>query len=178
MLLVVSATAVAVALLIWTGDALGVSSAGFAFLVVWVPMTWLGTISRAVQPRLPRSYHELREFERDGQIYELVGIRAAKWMLRRGPLAVFNPDLHLPEKRTSERLAQLEQRMRDAESSHAILLVATVAVAIHAAVRGWWTSSGLILIFDLLMNGYPVMLQRYNRARLRRLCPAPSTVDG
>lgn len=135
-------------------------------------MTWLGTVSRVAQPRLPTSYHELRGFERDGRVYERVGVKTAKQLLRRGPLAVFNPGLHLPTERTPERLAHLEQGMKDAEASHAILFVATLGVVVHAASRGWWTAAGLTLVFDTLMNGYPVMLQRYNRALLRRRFPA------
>lgn len=162
------ATSVGVALLAWAGRRFGPRSAAFAFVVVWVPMTWLGTVSRVAQPRLPRSYHELRGFERDGTVYELVGVRLAKQLLRRGPLAFFNPDLHLPTERTAERLAHLEQRMEDAEASHAILLVATVPVVLHAASRRWWRAAGWTLLFDVLMNGYPVMLQRYNRALLRQ----------
>ena len=156
------------ALLVWGVRALGADSPLSAFVVVWVPMTWLGTISRLVQPRLPSAYHELRDFERDGRLYELLGIRLVKWLLRRGPLSLFNPDLHLPSERSPERLAYLDQRMRDAEASHFILLVATLVVVAHAAARGWWVAAGLSLLFDILMNGYPVMLQRYNRALLHR----------
>ena len=171
-LLVTAVTVAAAMLLVWGGRTFGGSSAVFAFLVVWVPMTWLGTVSRVVQPRLPRWYHDLRDFERDGRLYERVGVAVAKRLLRRGPLAVFNPDLHLPTERSPEHLAHLDQRMRDAEASHFILLVVTFGVLIHAAARGWWTAATLILLFDILMNGYPVMLQRYNRALPRRRFPA------
>lgn len=164
-------TAAGAALLVWGWQSLGPRSAVFAFLVVWVPMTWLGTVSRVAQPRLPPSYHELRGFERDGRVYERVGIKTAKQLLRRGPFAVFNPGLHLPAERTPEGLAHLEQRMEDAEASHAILFVATLGVVVHAAARGWWTAAGLTLAFDVVMNGYPVMLQRYNRALLHRRFP-------
>lgn len=159
-------------MLAWGRRAFGPRSAIFAFLVVWVPMTWLGTVSRVAQPRLQASYHELRRFERDGRAYELVGVRTAKHLLRRGPLAFFNPDLHLPAERTPERLTHLEQRMMDAEASHSILFVATLGVVIHAASRRRWTAAGLTLLFDALLNGYPVMLQRYNRALLHRRFPA------
>lgn len=145
---------------------LGPSSAWFAFVVVWWPMVWVGTMSRLVQIRLPERYHRLRPFERNGRVYERVGVRAAKTALRRGPLAVFNPDLHLPAERTPDRLEHLARRMRDAEAGHAVLFVVTLAVVAHAAARGWWLAAALTLVFDLLMNGYPVMLQRYNRARL------------
>jgi Glycosyl-4,4'-diaponeurosporenoate acyltransferase len=165
-LLVAAATVVAAAVLLFGVRLLGATSAAFAFLVVWAPMTWLGTVSRVFQPRLPRRYHELRDFERDPWLYELLGVRLFKRLLRRGPLAVFNPGLHLPAERSPERLAKLRQTMNDAEASHFVLLVAMLGVVISAAARGWWTAAGLTLLFDVLMNGYPVMLQRYNRVLL------------
>ena len=162
--------------LTWTARTFGASGAGFAFAVVWLPMTWLGIVSRIVTPRLPARYHALRRFELDGRVYERLGVRIVKWLLRRGPLAVFNPDLHLPppDARTPEAIARLEQGMRDAEASHAILLVVTVAVAAQAALRGWWAAAAWTLLFDVLVNGYPVMLQRYNRARLARRFATPA----
>jgi hypothetical protein len=169
--LAATATAVAAAVLFVAGRALGASSAAFAFVVVWAPMTWLGLVSRLFQPRLPRRFQELREFERNGRLYEHVGVRFAKRLLRRGPLAVFNPGLHLPTEHTRERLAELEQAMIDAEASHFILLVATVGVVVNAAARGWWVAAALTLLFNVLMNGYPVMLQRYNRALLHARFP-------
>jgi Glycosyl-4,4'-diaponeurosporenoate acyltransferase len=165
-LLVASATIVAAAVLLFGVRQLGARGAAFAFLIVWAPMTWLGTVSRVFQPRLPRQYHALRDFERDPWRYELLGVRLVKRLLRRGPLAVFNPGLRLPAERSPERLAELEQRMKDAEASHFVLLVVMLGVVINAAVRGWWVAAGLTLLFDVVMNGYPVMLQRYNRALL------------
>jgi hypothetical protein len=167
----VGVTSAVVVLLIWFARTFGADSAAFAFAVVWLPMTWLGTVSRVVTPRLPDRYHTLRRFELGGRVYERLGVRFVKWLLRRGPLAVFNPDLHLPARgeRTQTCLARLDQRMRDAEASHAILLVLTVGVAVHAAFRGWWSAAGWTLLFDVLVNGYPVMLQRYNRRYLTRL---------
>ncbi len=165
--LVLGSTVVLVALLTWAVLTLDADGILLSFVVVWLPMVWLGTVSRAVVPRLPRGWYPLRGFEHDGRCYELVGVRLFKQLLRRGPLATFNPDLHLPAERTPERLAHLDQRMRDAESSHAILLVVMLGVAAYQAAVGRWASAGWIVLFDLLMNGYPVMLQRYNRALLR-----------
>lgn len=162
------ATVVIGALLVWSARAFGAGSMGFALLIVWLPMTWLGLVSREVQPRLPERYHALRRFEFDGRLYERLGVRIVKQLLRRGPLAVFNPDLHLPAEQTPANLARLDQRMRDAEASHAILLGLTLAVVVNAACRGWWAAAGWTLLFDVLINGYPVILQRYNRALLKR----------
>ena len=166
--ILIGVTVGVVGLLLWSLDSFGARSVWFAFCVVWLPMVWLGTVSRFMVPQLPARYHALRAFELDGHIYDLLGVRLVKWLLRRGPLAVFNPDLHMPAERTEANMAHLEQRMKDAEASHFILLLLTLGVIVHAAVRGWWASAAWTLLFDVLVNGYPVMLQRYNRARLRR----------
>ena len=165
-LLVAAATLVAAAVLLFGVRLLGATSAAFAFLVVWAPMTWLGIVSRIIQPRLPRRYHQLRGFERPPRLYEALGVKIVKRLLRRGPISVFNPGLHLPAESSPERLAELEQRMKDAEASHFVLLVTMLGVVINASARGWWVAAGLTLLFDVIMNGYPVMLQRYNRALL------------
>jgi hypothetical protein len=165
----VAAVTTAAAVVVGVGAAaawLGPSSGWFAFVVVWWPMVCVGTSSRFVRLRLPERWHQLRDVERDGRIYERAGVRIAKTVLRRGPLSWFNPDLHLPCERTPDELAHLAQRMRDAEASHAVLFVAMLPVALHAVARGWWLSALLVVLFDVAMNAYPVMLQRYNRARL------------
>jgi len=164
----VAVTAAAVALLIGAAALLGVRSAGFAFAVVWLPMTWMGTLSRVLQPRLPGRWHALRPVERDGRLYERLGVRVVKRLLRRGPLAVFNPDLHLPAERTPEAMARLDGRMRDAEAAHVLVFALTLVAVAWALARGWWASAAWILLFDVLVNGCPVMLQRYNRALLTR----------
>lgn len=138
----------------------------FAVVVVWAPMTVLGTISHAVPYRLPDAFHRLRDFERDGRIYELVGIRAVKALARRGPIEWFNPRLRLPSERTPQRLADLDRRMRTAEASHTIAFVITAGVAAHALARGWLTAAIWTLLLDVGLNAYPVALQRYNRALL------------
>ena len=174
MVLTSLATILLVALLAWAFAALGAGSVGFAFVVVWLPMAWLGTLSRLFTPRLPSRWHVLAPFERSGRVYERLGVRVVKQLLRRGPLAAFNPDLHLPSEMTPHRLAHLDQRMCDAEASHAILFALTLVVAGHAALRGRWAAAGWTLLFDVVLNGYPVLLQRYNRALLaRRRAPDP-----
>lgn len=167
---------------VWTVDSFGADSVGTSLAVVWLPMTWVGMASRVAQVRLPERYHAQREWERSGRIYEYLGVRVVKSLLRRGPLAVFNPDLHLPAERSPERLEHLAQRMRDAEASHAVLFAATLPIVGFALVRGWWTAAVWTFVFDVMVNGYPAILQRYNRALLARRFAMPdsarSRVDG
>jgi hypothetical protein len=170
--LVVVAATIATATALFVGARyFGAASGGFAFLIVWAPMAWLGTVSRFVHVRLPPRFHELRRFERPPRLYAMLGVRVVKRLLRRGPLEMFNPGLHLPADQSPEQLATLEQTMKDAEASHLVLLVATLGVVVNAVIRGWWLAAALTLLFDVLLNGYPVMLQRYNRALLHDRFP-------
>ncbi|MBK8256676.1 MAG: hypothetical protein IPK82_28895 [Polyangiaceae bacterium] len=168
LLVVAVATAASAAMIILSLRRFGPESPAFSFVIVWLPMTWLGTFSHFVGMQLPKSYHTLRPFEMDGQIYQYLGVRLVKRLLRRGPFALFNPGLHLPVERTPEQLNMLEQRMRTAETTHALLLVLTLGVVANAAARGWWVAAASTLVFNLVINGYPVMLQRYNRALLHK----------
>lgn len=170
-LLVAGVTTGMAGLVAWSLRAFGARSTRFAFVVVWLPLAWFALLWRVLalrRPvlRLPAQVHALRAFERDGRVYELLGVRVAKRLLRRGPLAVFAPPLHLPAEPTPATLAGLDEQMRQAEAVHEILLVVTLGVVVNAAVRGWWDAAGWTLLFNVLGNGYPAMLQRYNRARL------------
>ena len=167
-LLVATATVVAVAVLCWAVLILGPDGVLFAFVVVWAPMAWLGTISRVITPRLPRRWFELRSFERSGRVHELLGARLLKRLLRRGPMALFNPDLHLPADRSPERLAHLDQRMRDAEAAHALLWFAMLPIAGWLALQGRQGTALWVIVFDAAKNAWPVVLQRYNRALLHQ----------
>lgn len=178
----VTATLVLGLVMWWAVHTLDVRGPWFALVVVWAPMTALGTVSHVTPIRLPEQLHRLRPFEVDGRVYELLGVRVAKRLLRRGPATWFNPRLRLPATRDAESLARLDAAMRNAEASHALLFVAVLPVVAHALVRGWWAAAAWTLAFDVLLNGYPVMLQRYNRGRLqateRHPGPGPGRAGG
>lgn len=163
----VGTTAIAAAATVWSLQAFGARSVWFAFLVIWIPVSWMAVVGRLLGVRLPARWAALRDVERDGRVYELLGVRVAKRLLRRGPLAVFAPALRLPDVPTGDALARLQERMREAEAMHGVLFVASLGVVVNAAVRGWWDAAGWTLLFNVLINAYPVMLQRYNRALLR-----------
>jgi hypothetical protein len=147
----------------WVGATFGVTGVVFAFAVNWLAMCWMGTAGRVLRPPLPERYFTIRSFEQSGRLYEALGVRLVKRAVRRGPLHLFNPRLRLPPERTPARLRELEQRMREPETGHAWLFAAMTLVASHAAIRGWWTAAAWTMAFNVTLNVYPVMLQRYNR---------------
>jgi hypothetical protein len=161
--------AAALALLVWWAVmTLDPDEIWFALVIVWAPMTALGTVSHVLPVRLPDRFHRLRPFELDGRVYERLGVRLAKRLARRGPISWFNPALHVPPERDAASLERLESKMREAEASHAVLFVIGLVTAAAMAGLGCIAGAAWVVVFDVLLNGYPVMLQRYNRARLAR----------
>ncbi|MFO0553308.1 MAG: hypothetical protein U0271_33300 [Polyangiaceae bacterium] len=150
----------------------GPNSVGFAAAVVWAPMMWLGSVSHVRAPSLPRRFHAIRPFEKSGRLYELLGVHLVKRLLRRGPARLWNPGLRLPEAPSAESITRLEGRMLDAEATHAVLFVLSLGCAVHAALSERWVAAAATFVFNIVVNGYPTMLQRYNRVLLRRRFPA------
>ena len=78
-LLVAGVTTGMAALMAWSLRAFGARSAWFAFVVVWLPLVWFALLWRVLRTaaagmRLPAQVHALRAFERDGRVYELLGV--------------------------------------------------------------------------------------------------------
>lgn len=136
-------------------------------------MCWVTLVLLAFPLRFPATYYQLRPGERDGRRYEIVGVLVAKRVLRRWPLRIFNPKLHLPSVRDAQGLAKLDAAMRAAETNHVVMFVFVSLAIAHAIARGWWDAAAWTLLFNVLINAYPVMLQRYNRGRLTLLASGP-----
>jgi len=168
-LLALGAVSVAVVWMIaWLGVAFGVGSPLFAFLANWVAMSWMAVAGQFVHFSLPRFWSEHREWEGDGRNYELVGIRAFKALVRRGPLTVLSPTLRMPREVSVASLHALEAEMHKAEAGHVIALIIGLALAAWLLLLGLPAATAWLLLFNLLLNGYPIMLQRYNRIKLRQ----------
>lgn len=155
------------------GALFGFRSFGIAFLLNWMVMTsvalaesWLG-----FSLSLPHSYYRWFPFERRGRVYRRLGVLVFKRILFWTRLSGLNPSIRYSGGRTS--LGALESRMRQAEAAHVLVLVVVLAATGIAVVRGWWALTVWLSVFNGLMNGYPIMLQRYNRGRLSAVIETP-----
>jgi hypothetical protein len=162
-------TAAVLLLVWWTVASFGARSLVSAFLVNWLAMSWAAMVGQAVRFRLPAKYYQARSFEGDGRIYERLGVRVFKMAVRRGPLAILSPTLRLPQERTVPALRALEGEMEIAEAAHLLVFFLVTVGAAAALVKGWLDAAGWLMLLNVLFNGYPVLLQRYNRILLRDL---------
>lgn len=159
-------TALSVFLVSYFIDFMGARNPVFAFAVNWLVMTWvaiLGGVLHITMP-LPASYYRIKQFESDGRLYEFLGVHIFKKLLIRSPLALLNPTIRHKGDRSA--LVDLESKMRDAETGHLFIFIIILLTALYTAMKGWWNFTIWLMLFNILFNVYPIMLQRYNRARL------------
>jgi hypothetical protein len=163
------ATIAAGYLLFWSLDAFGFHSPIFALLANWLLMSWVAFAGQAVNFYFPSRYYDIKAFEGTGQFYERLGIRFFKSLVRRGPLAIFSPTLRFPEEKTVPALLRLDQEMRKAETGHVLIFVFMLFFIGYALFKGWLDAVAWMLVFNVMINLYPIMLQRYNRIKLQEL---------
>ena len=108
--------------------------------------------------RLPADYYRQRPFEKGGGLYRALGVEDARTLFK--VVGFIRFDSH----RSSLQI--LRDMMVFAEKNHAIAFFLNVFALIYAASRSQWELALSLLFFNCLMNGYPIMVQRYNRPRL------------
>jgi len=167
-LLLIVITTVGVAVLLkWSTDNFGFRSPLFAFIANWLILAWIAILGQTLVFTYPPRYYNIKRFERDGRLYEILGIRVFKKLVRRGPLSIFSPTLRFTGSKSA--LPMLEKEMRKAEAGHLTIFLVILLFAGMAMTRGWFDAAGWMLLFSAIFNGYPIMLQRYNRMRLYQI---------
>lgn len=120
-------------------------------------------------------YFEPKPFEsfREGLIYRWLGIRFYKRYLPTSGdiVSQWRGERRIPaySNHTELDLLRYEQTTRSYEGRHifgaiVMLMISWWSIAIYD--KGDWVT---LVIANMLINGYPIMLQRYNRIRLRTL---------
>ncbi|WP_374688321.1 hypothetical protein [Promineifilum sp.] len=162
-------TVIAALSVVWCLNAFGFRSPVFAFLLNWLAMSWIALTGQMIELALPPGYYDIKHFEETGRLYERLGVRLFKKLVRRGPLTIFSPTLRMPAEKTLPALQHLDHEMRKAETGHLFIFVLMLLFTCYALLQRWFDVAGWFLLFNVFINGYPVMLQRYNRLKLQQL---------
>jgi hypothetical protein len=167
-------------LVIGVAGILGVllTSLSLMAVVYWLAMSWVAIVGQVVHFSLPPGCYAINTFERSGHLYERLGVRLFKQLVRRGPLALLSPTLRFPKDRTPTALRHLDDEMRNAETGHVYVFVLMLVCVSAALLQGWFDAAGWMALFNLIINGYPIMLQRYNRIKLQELIVQQLVVPG
>ena len=139
----------------------------FAFSLTWLIMAFVAAVTGRIFVRLDPEWFRLAYWEREGRIYDRVGLGAVRWVLRYTALGWLNPNI-----KVRSGGPDMDRLLRD---MNAVEGVHILAAGISLAVAAFFTLAGQVFIgiwlvaFTTLFNVYPVMLQRWNRGRIVRL---------
>jgi hypothetical protein len=121
---------------------------------------------------LPEAWFRPRRWELSGAVYEKLGVRWFKRFMIGGDYVNRRVRHLLPGHRTyptEMTLQRLSAETRAAEKGHALWgLVALPAVA-FAVMTGWRLFAIAFALVNVGANLYPILLQRYTRARIARI---------
>ena len=133
----------------------------------------IGIVAVSVLPlALPEWYFRPASFERSGRIYRLLGVHWFRKIVPDGDTANRLRRIREPGYRVVRSRAFIEaMRARTVvgERSHLVLLLFGAASAAVAGVVGWTGWAAYLGVANVLVNLYPVLLQRYTRTRLEPL---------
>ena len=118
---------------------------------------------------LPPSFFELRFFEHSGSLYARLGVKRFKFFVNNGDGMRLIFRSAFPRAVEPTNSASMQQWLRQGvtnERVHWSSLFGTAPVAVWSAVAGhpWFTL--YLALANVPANVYPILLQRYTRARL------------
>jgi hypothetical protein len=163
-------TGIALVLITWTFASFEFRSLMFAFLINWLIMSWVAILGQLVTlPLFPAAYYHIKPFEQSGRVYEQFGVALFKKIVRCAPFTILSPTLRFPAQKTRSTLRPLENEMCKAETAHLVIFLIMLALVGYALLMGWLDAAAWLVLFNVLFNGYPVLLQRYNRSKIEEL---------
>lgn len=141
-------------------------------LVYSIAMSWLismicAVVSSTIFFRVDPEVFSLARWEKEGEIYDRAGIRAFRWVLLHSPLGWINGNFHLRASRVD--CDRLLREMNTSEGVHWLTFVASVMLAISLLLRDYALYGYAMLLVRIPFDLYPIMLQRWNRGRVRRV---------
>jgi hypothetical protein len=118
---------------------------------------------------LPQSYFRVFEFERSGQLYERLGVLAFRKFAPNGDLANRwerrkDPSFRMIRCRRSAM--EFIVRTKQSERGHIVLLALGAVSSAYAWSVGWHGWAVYLSAGNVVVNFYPIVLQRYTRSRI------------
>ncbi len=141
------------------------------FLFSWVLnlmlMMCIFKFTDALHSQFISPYYEEKNWEVKGKIYESIGINFFRKLLVWVGWENLNKKSN-PVEKSTKSLIHLHYRTKQSEFGHIIIFFIVLGFNIFVAFEFGFLESLWLLLLNILLNLYPIFLQRYNRPRLNR----------
>ncbi len=139
-----------------------------AFMLTGGSLVVLVFLYKSIGSVLRESYFQIRRFEYRSSLYTIIGVPLFKKVLAHAPIPSLTRRIALTGFAGSD-LRTLEGQLREAEEIHVLgagitLLLALLFGLVRSEAYLVW-----FMVFNLIINVYPALVQRYNRNRIRRI---------
>ncbi|QJW90501.1 hypothetical protein HNV11_14495 [Spirosoma taeanense] len=169
-LLVAALTIVAVAM--WRG----MNSFVFAWILNFMLMMVVLSFTQTFKPQLASTYYRPQPWEADGKVYTWLGVNVYRKLLVWVGWEKANKATN-PVKKKLDALTHLEYTSRQSEFGHLIIFFAVLAVTLLVGVTSGLSETVWLISLNVLLNLYPIFVQRYNRPRLLRAIQRSSSTE-
>ncbi|KAA3437788.1 glycosyl-4,4'-diaponeurosporenoate acyltransferase CrtO family protein [Rufibacter hautae] len=147
-------------------NSFGADSFVFSWVLNFMLMAWYTLVVNLFAPKLDFNYFKAKKFERGGKIYEYLGIRFYRGLLERIGWEKLNNKAY-PIRKDLAVLKARERNTRISELGHlviAVIVFCTMLLVCDSLLEAKW-----LLVLNVLLNIYPIWLQRYTRPRYTRI---------
>lgn len=165
--ILISITIAAIASIFALVHFMRMDSFAFAWALNFVLMIWVSAFIEAQKSRLTSSYYDEKPWEQRGKIYEYIGINIFRKLLVLVGWEKVIRKSHPIEKNT-QALINLHDQTKKSELGHLIIWFIVLGFNVFVAFKFGAQKASWLLILNVLLNLYPVLLQRYNRPRIER----------
>ncbi|KAB2328092.1 hypothetical protein F7731_26130 [Cytobacillus depressus] len=129
-------------------------------------------------------YYSIKHFEREGKIYEILGIKWFKRLLLRIARSRKNEvpfNGYFLKELSIEGIIEFENKSKKSERSHVIIAIIILFYQFRIIIFLEGILDVLFLLFFTLLNVisniYPIFLQRYNRIRIKRVLQKMKSIE-
>jgi hypothetical protein len=144
----------------------------YSFLFAWVLNLMLMMvvlyINQTFKPKLKSTYYNAKKWEDNGKIYEWFGVHVFRKVLVWVGWEKLHKDAN-PVKKNLDALEHLEYNTRQSEFGHLIIFFIVLLPTIFVWFYNGFIQSLWLIILNIILNIYPIYVQRYNRPRLQKL---------
>ena len=143
------------------------NSFSFAWALNFLLMFSVVIFTGALKSQLASSYFNQKHWERKGKFYERLGInyfrKVLVWIGWERVIRKSNPI-----EKNIKTLTNLHYQTKKSELDHLIILIIVAGFNVLVAFKFGIVESLWLLLLNILLNLYPIFLQRYNRPRIER----------
>jgi hypothetical protein len=142
-----------------------------SFWLTWLAVFYILLLHLTCEISLPERFHAICKIEKSGKIYRYLGVKNFKDLLTKNPFPTFTAKISLRDFSTAG-LHKLEKDMRNAEAIHFLGFLTSLLIMILFGFFRDFRFFYFMIIFTIIINLYPVLVQRYNRNRIHKILNA------